>query len=93
MNKVDIVFEGWGQSWTLGTLAQRARTTLFEYSSEAIARGIDISPQHAKDVIDRMCEVARELPDALDVEGVRRATRQSIAAAVIANVRRCGVAV
>src|SRR5262245_11870236 len=44
MNKVEIVFEGWGQSWTLGMLAQRARTTLFEYSPEAIARGIDFSP-------------------------------------------------
>ncbi|HEY1399506.1 type II toxin-antitoxin system HipA family toxin [Roseateles sp.] len=44
MNKVEIVFEGWGQSWTLGTLAQRARTTLFEYSPEAIARGIEFSP-------------------------------------------------
>ncbi len=44
MNKVDVVFRGWGESWTLGTLAQRGRVTLFEYSREALSRGIDFSP-------------------------------------------------
>jgi len=44
MNKVDVVFRGWGESWTLGTLAQRGRVTLFEYSREALSRGINFSP-------------------------------------------------
>jgi serine/threonine-protein kinase HipA len=46
MNKLDVLFRGWGQSWTLGTVAQRGRVTLFEYSPEALARGIDFSPLH-----------------------------------------------
>lgn len=46
MNKVDVVFRGWGESWTLGTLAQRGRVTLFEYSREALSRGINFSPLH-----------------------------------------------
>lgn len=44
MNKVDVVFRGWGQSWTVGTLAQRERLVLFEYSAEALARGVALSP-------------------------------------------------
>ena len=58
-----------------------------------LAQACDIPSQHAMGVIDRMCEVASGLPDALDAEGVRRATRQTISAAVSTNVRRCGAAV
>ncbi|WP_158238741.1 hypothetical protein [Roseateles chitinivorans] len=43
----------------------------------------------AAQTIDAMCEAAQELEPALDAEGVRRATRKSIATAVEANVRRC----
>jgi|GEM_PF-5350456 len=31
MNKVDVEWRAWGESWTLGTLAERGRVTLFEY--------------------------------------------------------------
>ena len=44
MNKVQVLFQGWGQSWTVGTLAQRGRIALFEYADEALARGIELSP-------------------------------------------------
>ncbi|WP_423596740.1 type II toxin-antitoxin system HipA family toxin [Roseateles sp. MS654] len=46
MNKINVVFRGWGESWVLGTLAQRGRVTLFEYSREALFRGINFSPLH-----------------------------------------------
>ena len=37
MNKLRVLFEGWGQSWPLGTLFDTGREVLFEYSPEAIA--------------------------------------------------------
>ncbi|WP_183493251.1 MULTISPECIES: type II toxin-antitoxin system HipA family toxin [unclassified Roseateles] len=46
MNKVDVEWRAWGESWTLGTLAERGWVTLFEYSSEALSRGVDFSPLH-----------------------------------------------
>lgn len=44
MKKLRVLFEGWGERWALGTLAQTDRDTLFEYSPEAIARGLALSP-------------------------------------------------
>ena len=48
MNKVDVVFAGWGQSWVLGTLATSGLDTVFEYSPEALQRGVELSPLHLK---------------------------------------------
>lgn len=48
MKKLDVLFEAWGQSWVLGTLAENDRLVLFEYSAEALTRGIDLSPRHLK---------------------------------------------
>lgn len=44
MNKVEVLFKGWGQSWLVGTLAHRGRMSVFEYSAEALARGLELSP-------------------------------------------------
>lgn len=44
MNTVDVVFCGWGQRWTLGTLADNGRHLIFEYSPEAHRRGLELSP-------------------------------------------------
>jgi serine/threonine-protein kinase HipA len=43
MNKVDVLFCGWGQRWTLGTLADNGRQLIFEYSAEALRRGVELS--------------------------------------------------
>ena len=50
MKRLDIIFCGWGQQWPLGTLAQAetgSRQVLFEYSSEALQRGIEFSKLNA----------------------------------------------
>lgn len=43
MQKIQVKFCGWGQSWLLGELASDGRNTLFEYSAEARAKGIEFS--------------------------------------------------
>ena len=43
MKKVDVIFRGWGQDWVLGTLADNGSHVLFEYSAEALQRGIEFS--------------------------------------------------
>jgi len=37
---------GWGEDWPLGRLADDGRTLLFEYSPQALAQGLDLSPLH-----------------------------------------------
>lgn len=44
MKKIDVDFNGYGDSWHVGTLADGAGKLLFEYSSEAIKRGVELSP-------------------------------------------------
>ena len=43
MNKIDVLFCGWGQRWHLGTLADNGRQVIFEYSAEALKRGHEFS--------------------------------------------------
>ncbi len=43
MRKLDVLFLGWGQRWVLGTLAQTGPHILFEYSGEALRRGLRLS--------------------------------------------------
>jgi serine/threonine-protein kinase HipA len=43
VRKLDVVFLGWGQRWVLGTLAQAGPHILFEYSTEALRRGVKFS--------------------------------------------------
>ena len=43
MKKVEVLFRGWGQDWLLGTLAQAGTELLFEYSTQALDRGIEYS--------------------------------------------------
>lgn len=44
MKKLDVYFRGWGQDWHLGALAHAGRHVLFEYSAEALERGLELSP-------------------------------------------------
>ena len=43
MQKLQVQFCGWGQSWPLGMLASDGRQLVFEYSTEALAKGVEFS--------------------------------------------------
>lgn len=42
-----VLYTGWGERWPLGMLALVDGTLLFEYSAEAQARGVELSPLRA----------------------------------------------
>lgn len=44
MKKVLVYYEGWGERWLLGTLADNGSQLLFEYSKEALAQQLELSP-------------------------------------------------
>ncbi len=44
MKELQVLFCGWGQRWPLGRLADDGQNLLFEYSEEALARGVEFSP-------------------------------------------------
>lgn len=46
MKKLHIVYQGWGEHWQLGTLADNGRELLFEYHPEALQQGLELSPRH-----------------------------------------------
>jgi serine/threonine-protein kinase HipA len=47
MKKLQVLYCGWGQRWVLGTLAHTQAGVFFEYSAEAVARGLELSPLKA----------------------------------------------
>jgi serine/threonine-protein kinase HipA len=44
MKTLRVLYNGWGENWLLGTLADTGRGLLFEYSQQAIARKLELSP-------------------------------------------------
>ncbi len=48
MKKLHVHYEGWGEKWLLGTLADDGTRLLFEYSPEAIRQQLELSPRHLK---------------------------------------------
>jgi len=46
LNKLQVYYIGWGEHWLLGTLASDGKQTLFEYSPEALVKGIGLSPRY-----------------------------------------------
>jgi serine/threonine-protein kinase HipA len=42
--RLEVFYSGWGQHWRLGTLIDKDGTVYFEYSPDAIAQGLDLSP-------------------------------------------------
>ena len=44
MEKLAVWYEGWGERWPLGTLAQEGHVVLFEYSPEAQREQLQLSP-------------------------------------------------
>lgn len=48
MKKLLVLYEGWGEKWQLGSLADNGREILFEYSHEALVQGLELSPRHLR---------------------------------------------
>jgi serine/threonine-protein kinase HipA len=50
IKKLQIIYNGWGERWPLGVLAEsatgNAQGILFEYTAQAAARGLGLSPMH-----------------------------------------------
>lgn len=46
IKKLSVIYDGWGERWPLGTLADTGRDILFEYSPQAMTRGLQLSPMH-----------------------------------------------
>ncbi len=44
MKKLNVIYTGWGERFTLGVLADDGRDILFEYTAAAIKRGLEVSP-------------------------------------------------
>ena len=44
LTRLDVVYLGWGEQWTLGRLADVSGRLLFEYSAAAMARGLQMAP-------------------------------------------------
>ncbi len=44
MRKLTVIYKGWGEQFELGALADDGTDLLFEYSSQAIKRGLELSP-------------------------------------------------
>lgn len=44
LKKLQVIYNGWGEHWLLGMLAITEHGLLFEYSQQAIARGLQLSP-------------------------------------------------
>lgn len=48
MKKLAVHYCGWGEDWLLGTLADDGSSLLFEYSAQALAQGLELSPLRLK---------------------------------------------
>lgn len=44
MKKLRVIYAGWGERFTLGVLADDDTDILFEYTPEALKRGLEVSP-------------------------------------------------
>lgn len=48
MKRLDVYYCGWSEDWLLGSLADTGQTIVFEYSRQALERGLELSPLHLK---------------------------------------------
>jgi len=48
MNEIAVHYCGWDEDWPLGRLADDGATLLFEYTPEALAQAVELSPLHLK---------------------------------------------
>jgi serine/threonine-protein kinase HipA len=48
MKRLDVYYSGWSEDWLLGSLADDGTALLFEYSRQALERGLELSPLNLK---------------------------------------------
>lgn len=48
MKTLSVLYKGWGENWPLGTLASTREGVYFEFSPEALTRGLTLSPLRLK---------------------------------------------
>ncbi|CAB3791831.1 type II toxin-antitoxin system HipA family toxin [Pararobbsia alpina] len=48
MNRLDVVYAGWQERFTLGQLADNGADLVFQYTPEALQRGLELSPLKLK---------------------------------------------
>ncbi len=48
MRTIKVHYNGWGEHWLLGTLADNGSELLFEYSPQALREGLELSPRHLR---------------------------------------------
>jgi serine/threonine-protein kinase HipA len=48
MKQLSVYYVGWGERWLLGTLADNGKKLLFEYSEQALAQGLELSPYNLR---------------------------------------------
>jgi serine/threonine-protein kinase HipA len=44
MKKINVIYAGWGERFQLGVLADDGKDIMFEYTTEALERGLELSP-------------------------------------------------
>jgi serine/threonine-protein kinase HipA len=44
ITKLAVFYNGWGEQWQLGTLVDKDGAVYFEYSSDAVVQGLELSP-------------------------------------------------
>lgn len=48
MKKLSVIYAGWGERYTLGHLGDDGSRLLFEYTDDAVKRGLELSPLNLK---------------------------------------------
>jgi serine/threonine-protein kinase HipA len=48
MKKLSVIYAGWGERYVLGYLGDDGSQLLFEYTPEALKRGLELSPLNLK---------------------------------------------
>ena len=46
MKQLQVTYNGWGERWPLGTLADIGKAIVFEYAPQAVERGLALSSIH-----------------------------------------------
>lgn len=94
MKQISVQYCGWGEDWPLGRLADDGQTLLFEYSPDALAQELELSPLHLKlrpsaygdfpaiEIMERMLLQAPTLSRRLADAPIRRATVREISSTV-----------
>lgn len=96
-DKIEVYYEGWSEHWLWGTLVSSTALTgrpviLFEYSDEALRKGLELSSyQETELIIEKICEAAASfaaLCQEMFHHQITFETRNAIQATINANIKR-----